>query len=318
VTTLKTPSPDVLEYLQAVRSTLADLPPDERDELMVDVETALFEAAEESERPLAARLGPPEDFAADLRAAAGLQDRAVGPAAPAAARLHDVLAAALAHPRVARVRTLGHDLAPIWWLVRGFVAFAAVAMVFGARTSVKNTWMPVVVDRATTLTVLALITGISVWLGLRRRDARGMRSANVALALVALPLALVLGTRGEPYGYEVYGDGAASAYAAPSTGLALDGRPILNIYPYSRDGRLLHDVALFDDAGRPLTVGTAQPDQNRRVLTTRFIGRPVFNTFPILYFEPGTTRVAHPDATAVPIRAPRLSAAPLRSGARQP
>ena len=65
MTTLKTPSPDVLEYLQAVRATLADLPPDERDELMVDVETALLEAAEESERPLASRLGPPEDFAAD-------------------------------------------------------------------------------------------------------------------------------------------------------------------------------------------------------------------------------------------------------------
>jgi hypothetical protein len=33
----------------------------------------------------------------------------------------------------------------------------------------------------------------------------------------------------------------------------------------------------------------------------------VFNTFPILYFDPGTRRVADPDATAVPIAAPRLA-----------
>ena len=153
MSTLKTPPPDVLEYLHAVRATLADLPAEERDELMVDVESALFEAAEESERPLAARLGPPEEFAADLRAAAGLQ--ASQAPAPPASRLRDVFAAVLEHPRVVAVRRIGGELAPIWWFARGFIAFALLALMLGADTSVRHPWMPVVGNRATTFVVLA-------------------------------------------------------------------------------------------------------------------------------------------------------------------
>lgn len=307
MTTLKTPPPDALEYLQAVRATLADLPPEERDELMVDVETALFEAAEESERPLAARLGPPEEFAADLRAAAGLQDRQVP--APAASRLRDLFAVALTHPRVGSARRMGGELAPIWWMLRAFIAFAAVALMLGAPTSVKNPWMPVLGDRTSTLAFLALIAAGSVWLGLRHRRSRAMVRVNVALALVALPLGLVLLDKGS----DIYGGGSVLYNDPPPTGLNVDGYPLRNIYAYTRDGRPLHDVALFGDHGMPLNIGGEQsPDPHRRLLTTP-AGGAVFNTFPILYVDPGTGRVADPDATAVPIRPPRLtSPVPLR------
>jgi hypothetical protein len=77
-------------------------------------------------------------------------------------------------------------------------------------------------------------------------------------------------------------------------------------------------VARSDDAGEPLNIGGDRvPDPNRRVLMTMFNGMPVFNTFPILYFDPGTQRVTDPDATAVPIKPPRLATpTPLRTQKR--
>lgn len=308
MTTLKTPPPDVLEYLQAVRATLADLPPEERDELMVDVETALLEAAEESERPLASRLGPPEEFAADLRAAAGLQDRPSP--APAVSGLRELLVAALQHPRIDAARRVATDLAPIWWVARAFVAYAVIALALQARTSIKHPWMPVVSDSSITFVVLALFVAASLWLGLRHRQARAVLWLDVVLALVALPLAANLASHSSAYSR---GDAAAAVvYEPPVERVAFDGRMIRNIYPYTRDGRLLHDVLLFDDLGNPLKIGDQASDPNRRVLTTR-AGKLVFNSFPINYFEPGTRRVADPDATATPITvAPIRDPAPLR------
>ena len=203
MTSLKTPPPDVLEYLQSVRATLADLPPEERDELMVDVETALLEASEEHEGPLAARLGPPETFAADLRAAAGLEappapaaaPAPAAPRAPAGERLREALAAAREHPRVAATRRVAGDLAPIWWVARAFVAYAAVALALGARMSVLHPSIPAVRDRPTTIVVLGLVVALSLWLGLRHRRARWMLAVNVVLALIALPLAIHLASQ---------------------------------------------------------------------------------------------------------------------------
>ena len=64
--------PELEAYLAAVRTTLADLAPEERDDLLGEVQAALLEAAGEGDGPIAARLGPPEEFAAELRASAGL------------------------------------------------------------------------------------------------------------------------------------------------------------------------------------------------------------------------------------------------------
>ena len=36
------------------------------------------------------------------------------------------------------------------------------------------------------------------------------------------------------------------------SGLAYNGAQVTNIYPFSRDGRLLHDVLLFTGNGTPL------------------------------------------------------------------
>ncbi|MGI8801341.1 MAG: HAAS signaling domain-containing protein [Solirubrobacteraceae bacterium] len=62
---------EVAAYLAAVRAAVADLGADERDDLLVEVEASLIETAGEDDRPIVERLGPPAEFAAELRASAG-------------------------------------------------------------------------------------------------------------------------------------------------------------------------------------------------------------------------------------------------------
>ena len=110
--------PEVAMYLAAVRAALADLPPEERDDLLTDVRASLVEAAAESGGNIAARLGPPEEFAAELRAAAGLH--APAPVRRDRGRLIELARRIAADPQVRR-------LVPIWWVARAYVAVGAVA-----------------------------------------------------------------------------------------------------------------------------------------------------------------------------------------------
>jgi hypothetical protein len=57
------------DYLDEVRSHLADLPADERDDLLEDLEAHVHEVAAATDRPLDDALGPPAAFAAELRPA---------------------------------------------------------------------------------------------------------------------------------------------------------------------------------------------------------------------------------------------------------
>ena len=74
---------DVAGYAAAVRRSLADLGPEQVDDLTDDLEADLAEALDDERhvahgRGVLEQFGPPEDYAAELRAAAGL--------APATAR----------------------------------------------------------------------------------------------------------------------------------------------------------------------------------------------------------------------------------------
>ena len=73
---------DVATYAATVRAQLADLPAMERDVLLEDLEQHLAEVAAEGEGSLVDRLGPPEDYAVELRAAyrAGRHRLRLGPA----------------------------------------------------------------------------------------------------------------------------------------------------------------------------------------------------------------------------------------------
>jgi hypothetical protein len=87
-----------------------------------------------------------------------------------------------------------------------------------------------------------------------------------------------------------------------------DGTVVKNVYAYDRNGRLLHDVRLYDAHGAPLDFGRhfANPDRRRVFDRT---GAEVFNAFPVRYFEPGTRRVARPNA-GPRIVAPKLTTPP--------
>src|SRR5262245_27801142 len=68
----------ISDYLGRVRAALADLPTDARDELIEDLPDHLAEVLAEDAGTLTERLGEPEAYAAELRAAAGMAAAGVG------------------------------------------------------------------------------------------------------------------------------------------------------------------------------------------------------------------------------------------------
>src|SRR5207253_11051308 len=62
---------DVATYAASVRTALSDLPSDQAEVLLEDLEDHLREIAADAGGPLAERLGPPEQYAQELRAAYG-------------------------------------------------------------------------------------------------------------------------------------------------------------------------------------------------------------------------------------------------------
>jgi HAAS domain-containing protein len=291
---------EVEAYLIAVRATLSDLPATEREDLLAEVEASLRDAAEEG-GAIAPRLGSPEEFAAELRAAAGLHEL---PPASSRRSLREAIGRLASDPRTTAVRRLAGDLAPVWWVARAYAAVAGTAAVAGSGWSTRYPAVPRLGSGEGGLALIVLAAVASVVLGLRGRNrtvriGRAGLVANLACVLLAVPAA---------------GHLTDSAVSSPQVvtvlqpivppGLTDNGAPVQNIYPYSREGKLLHDVLLYDGAGNPIEIGGAVPDPNRRVLRTSG-NRSVLNSFPIRYYEPGTVRVAHPDA-GPPVRPPNV------------
>jgi hypothetical protein len=305
---------DVEEYLAAVRESLADLPAAERDDLLAEVEASLADAAADTGRPVAATLGAAEDFAAELRAAAGLQ--APPPTPRAKADLGRRVRAFLRRG-VAPLRSLATELAPIWWFARGYVAVGALAYALDSEWSTRFAGLPLLGSPQLGAAAVALAVVVSVFVGAwtRRHGSPLPRLAlavNVALAFAAVPVALAVTDT------SAYDALVERAYApsptpvVPQTGLRYDGEPVRNVYPFSREGRLLHDVLLYDHRGRPLNIASSRAlDPNRRFVVTNG-NRELFNVFPIRYFEPRTRRVARPNA-APRIELPLIRTPPLRA-----
>jgi hypothetical protein len=298
-------------YLRAVRAALGDLPADERDDLLAEVEASIADAAAESDAPVATRLGPPEEFAAELRAAAGLHP---GPAVAREGRDGVlVLVRRLArHPALQRVRSLARDLAPIWWVARGYAAVGIVAVWLGSEWSGRYPFVPRFNDSpalGVALVGLGVVASVAAGLMLRGRHPRlGLAAfANLALA-VALCAVLVEvdnATMSRP-------TRVSDVSAVVPAGLAYNGNPVTNVYPYDRSGHLLHDVFLYDQAGAPLEIpGDPSSDPNRRFLRAKD-GDWLLNAFPIRYFQPGTHKVGNPDA-GPRVQLPAVLTPPLRA-----
>ncbi len=117
--------PEVADYLERVRAALAGVPPEERDEMLADLEVSLLEGAQDSVDPPEARLGPPERFAQELRAAAGIEQTVTAPSKP---DLRTRLATLAATPRANAALATAREIAPAWWVLRGYVAACAIAL----------------------------------------------------------------------------------------------------------------------------------------------------------------------------------------------
>jgi hypothetical protein len=309
--TTAAPVPTEVEaYVARVRAALADVPAEERNELIAEVEASLYETASEGGGSVAARLGPPEDFAAELRSAAGLS-AAEAPSSDSS--LRETLERIASDPRARAAGRVLRDLAPVWWVVRGYVAVAALALLADSDWSISHRSVPQLGSAEAGLAVIAFAIAASVALGLwTRASRRSLRPPllllNAVLLGSAIPVAQHLAQRAT-----TTTSTATVIQTAVVPGLAYNGTPLTNVYPYSRDGRLLHDVFLYTDSGAPIEVRLA-PDPNRRLPRTTS-GRSVFNTFPIRYYQPGTRTVRRPNAGPV-VHVPQLRTPPLRAKRR--
>jgi hypothetical protein len=162
---------------------------------------------------------------------------------------------------------------------------------------------------------LVLLAAIAGSIALGRREQRGAvrRAVPVAVNVLAAAGAVWVAIHVAAVQPAVqYVEVPTSVEPVP--GLALNGARVENIYPYSRDGRLLHDVLLYGSDGSPLDVRPGDPDPLRRALRTT-TGDALFNTFPIRFFEEGTKRVAKPDA-APPVTPPTVATPALAANRR--
>jgi hypothetical protein len=266
---------DTASYAEGVRAALGDLEPEHLEVLLEDLEDHLAEIAAESEVPLSERLGPAAEYAAELRAAYGVAEtgRQREARQPAAAWSHAVALArrAARSPVWLEVLRLASELRPAWWLLRAYLLVIAVALLFGLPGAGRL--LPGRLGLLQVVVTLAAVVA-SVILGRRSRSwklpvRRGMLIANGVLALLALPLLTSASRANYVPGDQGNYPGVNSVYA---------GAPLLNIFPYSSDGKPLHGVLLYDQDGNPVTVdgkGSVVP----RSYPTDAAGQPMTNVY---------------------------------------
>jgi hypothetical protein len=300
---------EVDAYLAGVAAALADLPSDDRQDLLDELSTHLDELSQETDAPLESRLGTPAAYAAELRASAGLPPVGVRQnfARRWFARISTALIPALDRPGVRSASEFLVSLRAVWWVLRAWVLVAALALLTERQTrwSTRLIVVPRVVNGATGLCLTVAAIVISVQLARHRlgvgRMARNMSLLVNAVAVLALlPTLFSLVAASENTGCCI---SYQTVEQVPAHGVYAGGEQVRNIYAYDGAGKLVTDLRLYDEHGRPLDLDLLN-DANRRVLFDS-TGAAVQNTYPIRYFEPGTRTVTSPFA------APNIVVPPL-------
>ena len=289
------PRPDVAAFVAEVRARLADLPPDERQELTDGLEADLSDLVAET-GPEA--LGDPETYTRELRAAAGLEP-VMGPVAgagrPTGERVIRLLDTWHARWDRAAADLPGRPwefltaLRPLWWVFRAWVGVELLDLLLGGY---PYAYAPRILGAGLVLTVVAVVVSVQigrgrVWPGthLRRSPAaRALLLGLNVLAVVAAPVVLDQLDARTSY---------ATTYSEPvqqtpsGTGLRRpDGSFVENVYPYDAKGHPLTGVQLYDERGEPVLVTrdpALVPSSGRFVV--RYPWRngksPVWNAFPM-------------------------------------
>jgi hypothetical protein len=228
------------QYLHRVRAALADLPHDEREELLEDLPAHLADVAAESGPDLEERLGSPEEYAAELRSSAG-----IAPAARTGGvgrRFAQYGAAMEQWPAWQRFRGFAPQLRPGWWVLRGYLVALLAAAIFA---DIDRYGLSVVPggDLVIFIPFAAAVIWASVWLGKRSAGQRGWRRG----AVCAFNTVVVIGALALSFGTSGQHDDAA--YYKP---IHSPFNSATDVYVYDREGRPLDDVRLFDQWGNPI------------------------------------------------------------------
>jgi hypothetical protein len=296
---------DVATYAAAVRAALAHLPDTERAALLEDLENHLEEVVNESDTPLLERLGRPEDYAAELMLAYGAGDEG-GVAMGLLRKRSRALIAAVASTRAYReFRALLPELRPGWWVLRAYLAILILSFFLKDGNNLRP--IPNPFSTFGLLETVAMLAAIYASVRIGRRTApsgigwRGAAAAvNVAIALLALPVLVEMQTTH-------YSFPTADSQYFSSAGAGYYGSGFTNVYPYTKDGKPLKDILLYDQDGKPLTIPIKDPN----VLTEFPIGadgRPITNAFPLSQ--------RHPNGD--PILPPRVALPPSPTSAPSP
>src|SRR2546421_10025733 len=113
---------DVATYAASVRAALSDLPSDQAAVLLEDLEDHLREIAAEAGGPLGERLGPPQQYAEDLRAAYGAGQDNSRRQDPAFHDLRRAVAWVTGSTWYRQIRAFLPQLRPAWWVLRAYLA----------------------------------------------------------------------------------------------------------------------------------------------------------------------------------------------------
>jgi hypothetical protein len=246
-------SEEVRTYVESVRTALADLIPEEVEDLTGGMEADLTELLIERGGSLSGALGTPAAYAVELRQAAGLPE-AVATGGPRTIDLgrwwtgrRDSFAAARdRHESLQSAWQFFVSLRPAWWVLRGYVVTWVLLQAFGLA------YAPSLLPNTPGMLIFGtLLAWVSVKVGRRVKPGSSavglMHLVNIA-AVIVLPFALFTSQNTQEYR-------AANWPPAPA-GLSLDGGEVANVYGYGPDGQRLTGIRLFDDQGRPLKLGS--------------------------------------------------------------
>src|ERR1700681_1364466 len=121
---------DVATYAASVRAALSDLPPDQAEILLEDLEDHLREVATEAGGPLVDRLGSAEQYAQELRTAYGAAHTASKPDDPGLRGLTLAIRRVTAWAWVRQVQAFLPELRPAWWVLRAYLLVLILTAVF--------------------------------------------------------------------------------------------------------------------------------------------------------------------------------------------
>jgi hypothetical protein len=288
---------DAAEYLAEIAGRLGHLPPETREEVLADIRAHLVELAAEPGPGMQERLGPPDRYAAELLAWAGLDvvDDVPVPSGPWWTW----------RPPAHHLASLRQAAWTSWWLVRA----AAIAGAFLFLLDVNNGNFPGVGDQHGLIVgfVLAVFLAMpSVWFGIEAGTGGARWPSRAATAVGAV--AVVIFVHGLITQYMPSGSRYEPSPKAPGVLTHADGRPVENIWAFDRDGKPV-SVFLYDQDGRPLDDAAAVNVFGSRDMyrSTRVPidanGTPLLNLYPRAVAN-SRGQVAPPPAVVTPRLAP--------------